>query len=193
MSSQNENTLFCPTFSSYSRDGLVEIATKVTNNIFRKEENEDESFEFALPNKESECSVMHKSCSFPVFNREIFHNLNETDKNFKNRISKSSTPSTCKKSKSTGSLLFKRFKIHDLLRRSNSDGIKSSCMFATKSNKINDGRKSPPHSFKGTTKASAHELFYRQKRSIKEGDKRKSYLPYKKDLIGIFSVLGRAF
>ncbi|XP_074369101.1 uncharacterized protein LOC141709067 [Apium graveolens] len=179
-------------------------------NIYEDEENGDDLFEFALPNKELDSSFMHKPSVFPVFNREIFDNLNEPNKNSKNWISTtseesedetpglysmwrrksigSSTPGSCKKSKSTGSISFKRFKIRDLLRRSNSDGT-NSCTSATKSS----NGKSPSHSVKSTdkTKASLPELFYTEKRSIKEGDKIKSYLPYRKDLIGLFSVFGR--
>ncbi|KAK1400917.1 hypothetical protein POM88_000522 [Heracleum sosnowskyi] len=200
MSSPDQNPLSCPTFSSYSRDGLVEIATKVTKDFrsfLEEEENDDDLFEFALPNKDLVSEAMP---TFPVFDGEILHDLNEPDKNIENQIStlsdESEAGSNClwrRKSKSTGSLLFKPFKIRDLLRRSSSDGNKS-YVFATKSNKIDYGRSSS-YSVKGTrkTNASPHELFYKQKRSIEEGDKRKSYLPYRKDLIGLFSVLWGGF
>ncbi|XVF60293.1 hypothetical protein PTKIN_Ptkin08bG0033800 [Pterospermum kingtungense] len=36
-------------------------------------------------------------------------------------------------------------------------------------------------------KASAHELFYVRNKVLKEGDKRRSYLPYRQDLVGIFA------
>jgi hypothetical protein len=35
--------------------------------------------------------------------------------------------------------------------------------------------------------SSAHELFYVQNRAWKEGEKRKSYLPYRQDLVGFFA------
>lgn len=248
MSSPNENPLLCPTFSSYTCDRLVEIATKVSDdykNIVGGE-NDDDLFEFSLSIQEFDSAVVHKSSIFPVFNREVSHsvmdqNTEKLDGNnsvrlnnlftekCENRISTSSSelesesesesetpgsycvwrrkstgssPSSCKKSKSTGSVLFKRFNICDLLlRRSNSDG-QNSYVFAAKIDKSTtrmiDCRKSPRHSVEVTGKAkmspasSAHELFYIQNRSMKEGDKRKSYLPYRKDLIGFFSVLGRA-
>ncbi|KAK1400916.1 hypothetical protein POM88_000521 [Heracleum sosnowskyi] len=207
MSSPDQNPFSCPTFSIYSRDGLVEIATKVTKDfrsfLEEEEENDDDLFEFALPNKDLVSEVMQKSSTFPLFNREILQDLNEPNKNIETQIptlsdeSEHETPGSNRawqrKSKSTGWLWFKQFNIRDLLRRSKSDGIKS-YMSATKSNKI-EYRKSLSHSVRSTrkTEASPHELFYKQKRSIEEGDKRKSYLPYRKDLIGVFSVLGRAF
>lgn len=44
--------------------------------------------------------------------------------------------------------------------------------------------------------ASAHEVFYVRNRALKEGDKRRSYLPYRRDLVGFFANvngLGRTF
>ncbi|KAL8132446.1 uncharacterized protein LOC141714072 [Apium graveolens] len=222
---QHENTLLCPTFSSYTTDRLVEIATRVSDdfkNVIGEEQNDDDLFEFALSSiQDLDSSVVNKSAIYPVFNGELL----QAQKNIENRISTSSdesdsesetigtcvwrrksigspSPGNCKKSKSTGSVLFKRFKICDLLRRSNSDGIgKDPYLFTSKidkSTKKIDYRKSPRHSVEVTGKgkaspaSSAHEMFYIQNRSIKEGDKRKSYLPYRQDLIGFFSVLGRA-
>ncbi|WOG96435.1 hypothetical protein DCAR_0415770 [Daucus carota subsp. sativus] len=236
MSTQSETPLLCPTFSSYTRDGSVETATRVSNDYKSSigEDENDDLFEF-----ESGSPAVRKSAVYPVFNREALHN--DIDKKIEklddsvlvvplktlfleeereNRISTSSSdesddeaaepscmwrrkgvgsspsPSDCKKSRSTGSVLFKRFKICDLLR-SSSDG-KESYLFSAKidksSNKI-DYRKSPGRvtgKVKAAPASSAHELFYVQNRSIKEGDKRKSFLPYRKDLVGFFSVLGRA-
>ncbi|KAK1404441.1 hypothetical protein POM88_004046 [Heracleum sosnowskyi] len=223
MNPQNENALVCPTFSSYTTDRLVEIATRVSDDYKNIIGDDDDLFEFALSSLEEfdSSALVNKSSVFPVFNREQL----QADQNIENRISTSSdesdsesetigscvwrrksigssSPNSCKKSKSTGSVLFKRFKICDLLRRSNSDGIgKETYLFSSKidksTNKI-DYRKSPKHSVEVTRKgkaspaSSAHEMFYIQNRSIKEGDKRKSYLPYRQDLIGFFSVLGRA-
>ncbi|XP_030469846.2 uncharacterized protein LOC115688225 [Syzygium oleosum] len=44
--------------------------------------------------------------------------------------------------------------------------------------------------------ASAHEVFYVRNRALKEGGKRRSYLPYRRDLVGFFANvngLGRTF
>ncbi|KAL1819492.1 hypothetical protein ACET3Z_014361 [Daucus carota] len=241
MNSQSETPLLCPTFSSYTRDGSVETATRVSND-YKSSIGQDENDDlFAF---ESGSPAVRKSAVYPVFNRETLHNGVYTDTKIdklddavlvvplktlfleeerQNRISTSSSsdesdddaaepscmwrrkgvgsspspsPSDCKKSRSTGSVLFKRFKICDLLR-SSSDG-KESYLFSAKidksSNKI-DYRKSPVRvtgKVKAAPASSAHELFYVQNRSIKEGDKRKSFLPYRKDLVGFFSVLGRA-
>lgn len=48
--------------------------------------------------------------------------------------------------------------------------------------KVTEKLKAPP-----SPSSSAHELFYVQNRSMKEGEKRKSYLPYRKDLVGFFT------
>lgn len=39
----------------------------------------------------------------------------------------------------------------------------------------------------GEKKVSAHEAFYVRNRELKKGDKRKSYLPYRQDLVGFFA------
>ncbi|CAA2933479.1 uncharacterized protein LOC111400836 [Olea europaea var. sylvestris] len=113
------------------------------------------------------------------------------------------SPSRCRKSKSTGSRS-RRWKLRDLMRRSNSDG-KDSFVFLTpkhreeKPEKIETSKKSkakgavlggPPGS------SSAHEAHYIRNRAIKEENKKKSYLPYRRDLVGFFAnvnVLGRSF
>ncbi|KAL6960596.1 hypothetical protein U1Q18_038360 [Sarracenia purpurea var. burkii] len=126
------------------------------------------------------------------------------------------SPSRCKKSSSTGSAS-KRWKIRDLLRRSNSEG-KDSFVFLTPKNKEKKAAKTEiVESFKerrdfgdavkgaGKAKAkritaggekvpsSAHELFYIRSRASKEGERRKSYLPYRQDLVGFFASVGRTF
>lgn len=113
-----------------------------------------------------------------------------------------SSPSTCKKSKSTGSAS-KRFRIRDFLRRSNSEG-KDSFVFLTPKNQkqdkaeeienlklrrhsVDSGKVAGKLKAPSSPASSAHELFYVQNRAMKEGDKRKSYLPYRKDLVGFFA------
>lgn len=117
----------------------------------------------------------------------------------------SESPNRCKKSNSTGSAS-RRWKFLDLLRRSNSDG-KDSYVFLTpkvdhredKSDKIerskvvlkrSPGRsnaKPKPIAAAASPSSSAHEAFYVRNRAIKEGDKKKSYLPYRQDLVGFFA------
>ncbi|KAL3629216.1 hypothetical protein CASFOL_026438 [Castilleja foliolosa] len=96
--------------------------------------------------------------------------------------------SQCKKSKSTGSAS-KKWKFSDFLMRSNSEGAKDNFVFSlpknreeklpgkTKGKGVGGGEKVEP---------SAHEAMYVQKRSIMEGNKNKSYLPYRRDLVGFF-------
>ncbi|KAK9272210.1 hypothetical protein L1049_002581 [Liquidambar formosana] len=119
----------------------------------------------------------------------------------------------CKKSKSTGSSS-KRWRFKDLLRRSNSDG-KDAFVFLTpsttatpakkreeKSDKTEKGEnlkerrnsseakatgKVKPKGVAAGEKLSAHEVFYVRNRAMKEGDKRRSYLPYRQDLVGFFA------
>lgn len=108
----------------------------------------------------------------------------------------------CKKSSSTGSAS-KRWKLRDLLRRSNSEGKDSFVFLTPKNNEKVEASKQKRSSGevvkvagKLKSKASAHETFYVRNRAIKEGDKRKSYLPYRPDLVGFFAnvgPLGKAF
>ncbi|KAL4568369.1 hypothetical protein LXL04_023980 [Taraxacum kok-saghyz] len=96
----------------------------------------------------------------------------------------------CKKSSSTGSGS-KRWSIRYLLRRSNSEGKDPVVLLTPKKvdspkQKRNSGEVSK---VAGRYKAQTpvHEQFYVQRRAEKEMGKRKSYLPYRKDLVGFFS------
>lgn len=136
--------------------------------------------------------------------------------------SATASPSTCKKSKSTGSSSSsKRWKLLNLMRRSNSDG-KDSFVFLTPSSSVKkkEAKSENPKeqwssgstessrfagkqkakgsgiSGDGEKKVSAHEAFYVRNRELKKVDKRKSYLPYRKDLVGFFASVnntGKAF
>ncbi|CAI9752644.1 unnamed protein product [Fraxinus pennsylvanica] len=115
------------------------------------------------------------------------------------------SPIRCQKSKSTGSGS-KRWKLRDLMRRSNSDG-KDSFVFLTpkhrgeeKPGKIETSKKSKAKGrvlYGGAPgSSSAHEAHYIRNRAIKEENKKKSYLPYRRDLVGFFANvngLGRSF
>jgi hypothetical protein len=111
---------------------------------------------------------------------------------------------SCKKSSSTGSNS-KRWKFKDLLHRSNSDG-KDTFVFLTPNNKKSGGHKrfgSDDHDGKNNNKninkgstekrkevKGAGGLFELQQQFYvkgKEGDKRRSYLPYRPDLVGFMS------
>ncbi|KAJ9564155.1 hypothetical protein OSB04_000121 [Centaurea solstitialis] len=100
----------------------------------------------------------------------------------------------CKKSNSTGSGSSKRWRIRYLLRRSNSEGKAEEehnpMLFVTK--KMIDSPKQRWNSEEGSRTFSrlksspAHEQFYVQKRAENEMVKRRSYLPYRQDLVGLF-------
>ncbi|XP_051120171.1 uncharacterized protein LOC127243954 [Andrographis paniculata] len=104
----------------------------------------------------------------------------------------SPSPSRCDKSMSTGSGS-KRWKFRDLLRRSNSEG-KGNFVFVTPKKTEEISSSEAPKKAKAKTVSSsasggspsAHEALYLRNRAMKEGDKRKSYLPYKQDILGIF-------
>lgn len=129
------------------------------------------------------------------------------------------SPSQCKKSSSTGSCS-KRWRFRDLLRRSNSEG-KESFVFLTPSSRSSSMSRSSDAKAGGEAKekaspppgqaaavvaekrskpkekaASAHEAFYVRNRALKEGDRRRSYLPYRQELVGFFASvngMGRTF
>ncbi|CAN4082447.1 unnamed protein product [Withania somnifera] len=115
------------------------------------------------------------------------------------------SPSRCNKSNSTGST-FKRWSIRDLMRRSNSEGRKDSLVFLTPEKGMKNGTskeaKDSSSKVAGKLKAkgsssssgdkgspSAAAAGYLRKEAAKEMDKnkRKSYLPYRQDLVGFFA------
>ncbi|KAK7316447.1 hypothetical protein VNO77_35486 [Canavalia gladiata] len=130
------------------------------------------------------------------------------------------SPSRCKKSKSTGSSSSKRWKLLDLLRRSNSEG-KESFVFLTPSSSSSSslgfnsakkkaqnskeesgamvaGKKIPASSGreKKVSAVSAHEALYVRNREMRKVDKRRSYLPYRQDLVGFcvnLNAMGKSF
>ncbi|XP_061363217.1 uncharacterized protein LOC133306843 [Gastrolobium bilobum] len=126
------------------------------------------------------------------------------------------SPDRCKKSNSTGSSSTKRWKLLDLLRRSNSDGKESSSLVlvtpssdSTKKKKGVKGesskeqcgsrkaeiltsrfagKKIPAAAASGGEKkvfTSAHEALYLKNRETRK----RSYLPYRQELVGFFSFL----
>ncbi|KAK4727073.1 hypothetical protein R3W88_031990 [Solanum pinnatisectum] len=138
---------------------------------------------------------------------------------WKPKISEPS-PGKCKKSKSTGFVSKRWPRIRDLLRRSNSEGKEEdSFVFLTpkktiknesaktknssevvkmagklKQTKASGGEKGLPAA--AAAAASQQAVYYVRNRADKEGDKnkRKSYLPYRKELIGFFAIgLSRSY
>ncbi|CAF1920390.1 unnamed protein product [Brassica oleracea] len=118
--------------------------------------------------------------------------------------------SPCRKSKSTGSSSTstwsrRRWRIRNLLTRSRSDG-KETLEFLNTSPVDNIDKScssSPCPKNKETVKTkskkkekekisvSAHEKFYLRNKAMKEEDKRKSYLSYKQEFVGLFSNIHR--
>ncbi|KAL5540603.1 hypothetical protein UlMin_043178 [Ulmus minor] len=126
------------------------------------------------------------------------------------------SPGRCRKSKSTGSSLKRWRSLKDLLKRSNSEG-KESYVFLTPSSSSSKveklgANKGSDHDHKVAGKvvkqtpapvkrkenmAAAHEVFYVKNKMVNQkGEKRRSYLPYRRDLVGFFANvnnLGRTF
>lgn len=118
------------------------------------------------------------------------------------------SPSRCKKSNSTGSA-FKRWNIRDLMRRSNSEG-KDSFIFLTPEKELKNenskakdsaetskvaGKLKAKGSSSSGNKASSSPAVYLPAKEM-DKNKRKSYLPYRRDLVGFFSnanSFGRTF
>ncbi|KAF5740374.1 hypothetical protein HS088_TW11G00443 [Tripterygium wilfordii] len=102
--------------------------------------------------------------------------------------SPSPSPGRCKKSNSTGSCS-KRWRFLDLLKRSSSDGKAHSLVFVNPKGEEKTRVKAAAVKIKlkGETAASAHKAFYVKNKGGKEGDKRRSYLPYRQNLLGLFS------
>ncbi|PWA53850.1 hypothetical protein CTI12_AA438850 [Artemisia annua] len=89
----------------------------------------------------------------------------------------------CKKSSSTGSGS-KRWSIRYLLRRCNSEGKEPMVLLSSKQ-KRNSGEVTRAVSrLKG--QSPVHETFYVQRRAQNEIVKRKSFLPYRQNLVGLF-------
>lgn len=83
-----------------------------------------------------------------------------------------------------------------MLRRSNSEG-KDSFVFltpkkvATRVEKAEVGLKEKKAKKPAKeTLSSAHEAFYLRNRAMKEEDKRRTYLPYRQDLVGFWTSVG---
>ncbi|GJY12148.1 reverse transcriptase domain-containing protein [Tanacetum coccineum] len=92
----------------------------------------------------------------------------------------------CKKSSSTGSGS-KRWSICYLLKRSNSESNVKPIVLSSSKQKRNSGEVTRAVSrLKG--QSPVHEMFYVQRRAENEIVKRKSFLPYRQDLVGVFRM-----
>lgn len=117
-----------------------------------------------------------------------------------NNNSAKASPSQCKKSNSTGtkttgsssSAASKRWRLSNLLRRSNSEGKEAFVFLTPKKEEIRPEIKAVNRELgskekKVKTVSSAHEAFYARNR---QGDKRRTYLPYRQDLVGFWANVG---
>ncbi|CAH1420662.1 unnamed protein product [Lactuca virosa] len=103
-----------------------------------------------------------------------------------------------KKSSSTGSGL-RRWRIWNLLRRNRSEGKASAFLLWHKKvetskqkwNVKSDEITRVAGKLKTPSSPSFHELFYVQKRAEQKGDKMKTFLPYRQDLLGFFVKINR--
>ncbi|KAL5749602.1 hypothetical protein ACOSP7_024205 [Xanthoceras sorbifolium] len=99
-----------------------------------------------------------------------------------------SSPGRCKKSNSTGSS--KRWKFRDLLYRSHSDG-KDTFMFLApnkkNSDKLMEHEQKPDQKSDKVKGKMVVEEHYVKNKAIREDDKKRSYLPYRQDLVGFFN------
>ncbi|KAF5743760.1 hypothetical protein HS088_TW08G00347 [Tripterygium wilfordii] len=98
-----------------------------------------------------------------------------------------SSPGLSKKSGSTGSS--KKWKFRDILYRSHSDG-KETFVFLTRINKKGKTEESKQRTTVSNTKEErgrTEDEYAKRNRAAKESEKRRSYLPYRQDLVGIFT------
>ncbi|KAJ0433100.1 hypothetical protein HanIR_Chr17g0866521 [Helianthus annuus] len=174
-----EDPGFAPSFSCYSHDSITSRAVAKAINDENEVNVDDKDFEFSLGN-------------LFIGEREEFSSLEADELD--------SPPSgtycewmpkaditKCKKSNSTGSGS-KKGMFWYLLRRSNSEGKESMVLKKVDSpkQKRNLGEVTKVG---GRWKAQTpvHEQFYVQRRAENEVEKRRSYLPYRKDLVGLFA------
>uniref|UniRef100_M1CYA7 Uncharacterized protein n=1 Tax=Solanum tuberosum TaxID=4113 RepID=M1CYA7_SOLTU len=122
---------------------------------------------------------------------------------WKPKISEPS-PGKCKKSKSTGFVSKRWPRIRHMLRRSNSEGkeedsfvfllrkakSKNSSEVVKTAGKLKQTKTSGGEKGLPAAAASQQALYYVRNRADKEADKnkRKSYLPYRKELVGFFAI-----
>ncbi|KAG6391821.1 hypothetical protein SASPL_149581 [Salvia splendens] len=207
----NSDVCVCPSFSSYSSDRLAEIAIRVAGDddfefALLCDDNHKEV---------SAAEFLHDGPVFPVFSRDLIQISGGAEQSEpiplrklfaeENRDRAPSCSSSeedelesvpaaalrqCEKSKSTGSASRRRWKIRDLLLlRSRSDGKESFVFLTPKRRGENPTLRTPEKGRGGEgpdSAAAAHEAFYARSRAVKEGEKRRSYLPYRRDLVGFF-------
>ncbi|GJT51956.1 nipped-B-like protein [Tanacetum coccineum] len=223
----DDNLTFCPSFNCYTTSSSSSAAAiKISNSLLPEHDNEfnfviEEDDNHLSPTvyplfnqKEENCDTLQ---NLFITEREDDqeHDTSSSDEededegNEENRgavfcvwkgksdtSSSSVSLSKCKKSRSTGSGS-KRWRIRDLLRRSNSEGKEPAIMLVSHHN--NNNKKVSVEKVKrnssvegnnvnnGRSKPSVHEIFYVQNRAKTQDGKRRSYLPYRQGLVGFFT------
>ncbi|KAG6390062.1 hypothetical protein SASPL_151540 [Salvia splendens] len=210
----NNDVCVCPSFSSYSSDRLAETALRVAagDDDFEFALLRDDNYK-----EVSAAEFHHDGPVFPVFSRDLIQISRGTEQSEQIPLRKlfaeedrdrapscssseedelESVPAAalrqCEKSKSTGSASRRRWKIRDLLlRRSRSDGKESIVFLTPKRRGENPTLRSPEKGRGGegpdSASAAAREALYVRSRAVKEGEKSRSYLPYRRDLVGLFA------
>ncbi|GER36871.1 hypothetical protein STAS_13252 [Striga asiatica] len=207
---QDNDVYVCPSFSSYSSDRLAETAERVAGDddfefslvhqdgevpidgqirtvfpVFNRDLLDSSESSVAVPlsrlfieeDREPDCPP---SCS----SSEADELENVPAGTY--CVWRPKMLSQCRKSKSTGSAS-RRWKFRDLLRRSKSDGMGSFVFLTPNRNKEGKAVRSADHRPPASASASAHEPFYVRNKAVKEGNKKKSYLPYRQELVGFFA------
>ncbi|KAK1438838.1 hypothetical protein QVD17_04649 [Tagetes erecta] len=204
-----EDSVYAPSFNCYSSDSTkttTAIAKVIHEEVFH---DFGDDFEFSLSDEDVSVKEIN-SQGFPVFNRDLLVNgeikasndeidgssviasplrrlfIDETDESSSyssSEVDEFESPrsvSKCKKSSSTGSRS-KRWIFRYLLRRSNSDGKEPMVLSSSKQLKQKQRNSGE------VLKVQSPEQFYLRRRAENEAGKRRSYLPYRKDLVGLFA------
>ncbi|GAB2229788.1 hypothetical protein Droror1_Dr00014044 [Drosera rotundifolia] len=195
-----------PSFSSYATNTLSRTAARVSAELNRhhNDNNEDNNtadldFAFGSTMTATDASPM----AYPIFDRRLLtdqissqppRSSVSSDSSFEDEMegisadtyclwtprtpTPASTPTRCTKSNSTGSVALKHrsWRLRDLLKRSKSDG-RSEQMISTEAAKAEKIGKGKGKGKEMTTAATA-------------AGRRKTYLPYKQDLVGLFPASG---
>ncbi|KAG6716007.1 hypothetical protein I3843_04G024600 [Carya illinoinensis] len=201
---------FGPVFPIFNRDFLVPEKIQLQTNFAYDPEKEEghEALSLQVPLKKLFVEESDPSPRFSTSSEEdVEAELNGVppgtyciwtpNNNSNNNSAKASPSIKCKKSSSTGtgsSSASKRWRLLSLLRRCNSEGKDRLVFLTPKKEEIKtektDSKEKKVKKVARETMPSAHEVFYVRNRAMKEGDKRRTYLPYRQDLVGFWTSMG---
>ncbi|XP_047309732.1 uncharacterized protein LOC124913167 [Impatiens glandulifera] len=181
-----------------------------------EDEDEDDEEEFSFVSVGSGSSTFSSDDTFfPLFDQSLLYNIDRNDLPYRPSVKKvfietedsvppsssdkisikesrkavEASPQICKKSNSTG--FCKLWRVQELIKRSNSDGRDAYVFFNGPSSKkdvkteqVKTLVKVKKSSTKGKSEAiKAHEKYMRSR----EENRRKTYLPYRPELMGFFT------